>query len=66
MVKVVWAGSAARDLEQVVAYIAQDSPGYAAAFAREVLDTSRSLQSLSSRGRCAETMSANLLSGPIA
>ena len=51
MVKVFWAASAARDLEHVIAYIAQDSPGYAAAFAREVVDVSRSLQSLPSRGR---------------
>ena len=51
MARVSWAASAARDLEHVVAYIAQDSPVYAAALAREVLAASRSLQTLSGRGR---------------
>ena len=51
MAKVAWSASAARDLERAVAYIAQDSPAYAAAFAREVLAASRSLRSLAGRGR---------------
>lgn len=51
MAKVTWACAAARDLEHAVAYIAQESPVYAATFAREVLEASCSLQTLPSRGR---------------
>jgi toxin ParE1/3/4 len=49
--RVVWTETAWGDLEQVVAYIAKDSPHYAAAFAREARDASRSLTRFSDRGR---------------
>jgi plasmid stabilization system protein ParE len=41
--RVVWTETAWSDLEQVVSYIAKDSSHYAAAFAREARDASRSL-----------------------
>ena len=49
--RVAWAETAADDLEQVSNYIARDSPRYAAAFVREVLDAARSLTDLAERGR---------------
>ena len=41
--KVVWSYESTDDLEAVAEYIARDSSFYAAAFVREVLDASRSL-----------------------
>ncbi len=49
--RVVWTDTAWSDLEQVVTHIAKDSSLYAAAFAREARDTSRSLSHFSNRGR---------------
>jgi toxin ParE1/3/4 len=49
--KIVWTESAWRDLEEVAAYIAKDSPHYAGAFIREVRDAARSLAYLAERGR---------------
>ncbi len=49
--KVVWSYEATDDLEAVAKYIARDSAFYAAAFVREVLDASRSLNEFSERGR---------------
>lgn len=49
--KVVWSYEATDDLEAVAEYIARDSSFYAAAFVREVLDASRSLNEFSERGR---------------
>jgi plasmid stabilization system protein ParE len=48
---VVWTETAWRDLERIADYIAEDSPGYAAAFVRRVWDRSRSLETLAERGR---------------
>jgi len=50
--RVVWTEAAWRDLEQVIRYIARDSPHYAASFAREVRDAARSLFRFAERGRC--------------
>jgi toxin ParE1/3/4 len=49
--RVVWTETAWSDLEQVITHIARDSSRYAAAFAREVKDASRSLSQFSNRGR---------------
>jgi plasmid stabilization system protein ParE len=38
MVKVIWTGAALRDLENVQAYIAHDSPRYAERFALRLID----------------------------
>lgn len=49
--QVAWAETAWRDLERIAEYIAEDSPGYAAAFVRRVRDRARSLEELAERGR---------------
>ena len=49
--RVVWTETAWSDLQQVVTHIARDSSHYAAAFAREARDASRSLSQFSNRGR---------------
>jgi toxin ParE1/3/4 len=49
--RVAWTETAWRDLERTADYIAEDSPGYAAAFVRRVRDRARSLEELAERGR---------------
>jgi toxin ParE1/3/4 len=49
--KVVWTETAWRDLERSADYIAEDSPGYAAAFVERVREHARSLDELTFRGR---------------
>ena len=49
--QVAWAETAWRDLERIADYIAEDSPGYAAAFVRRVRDCARSLEEMAERGR---------------
>ena len=49
--RVAWAETAWRDLEHVADYIAEDSPGYAAAFVRRIRDHARSLEEMAERGR---------------
>lgn len=49
--KVVWTETAWRDLERSADYIAEDSPGYAAAFVERVREHARSLDDLTYRGR---------------
>lgn len=49
--RVAWTETAWRDLERIGYYIAEDSPGYAAAFVRRVRDRARSLDELAERGR---------------
>ncbi len=49
--RVVWTATAWSDLEQVVTHTAKDSSHYAAAFACEARDASRSLSQFSNRGR---------------
>ncbi|MFN8159760.1 MAG: type II toxin-antitoxin system RelE/ParE family toxin [Solirubrobacterales bacterium] len=49
--RLAWTETAWRDLERVGDYIAEDSPGYAAAFVRRVRDRARSLDELAERGR---------------
>ena len=46
-----WTETAWRDLEGIADHIAEDSPGYAAAFVRRVRDQSRSLDEFAERGR---------------
>lgn len=41
--KVIWSYEATDDLDALAEYIARDSPFYAAAFTRQILDTSRVL-----------------------
>jgi toxin ParE1/3/4 len=48
--KVVWTETAWRDLEHTADHIAEDSPGYAAAFVRRIRDHARSLDDLALRG----------------
>ncbi len=49
--QIVWTQAAWLDLEESAAYIARDSPHYAAAFVQEVRDAARTLSRLSERGR---------------
>lgn len=49
--RVAWTETAWRDLERIADYIAEDSPGYAAAFVRGVRDRARSLEEMGKRGR---------------
>jgi toxin ParE1/3/4 len=49
--QVAWAETAWRDLERIADYIAEDSPGYAAAFVRRGRDRARSLEEMAERGR---------------
>ena len=49
--QVAWAETAWRDLERIADYIAEDSPGYAAAFVRRVRDHARSPEEMAERGR---------------
>jgi toxin ParE1/3/4 len=49
--RVAWTETAWRDLERIADYIAEDSPGYAAAFVRDVRDRARSLEEMAERGR---------------
>jgi plasmid stabilization system protein ParE len=49
--RVAWTETAWRDLERIAEYIAEDSPGYAAALVRRVRDRARSLEGMANRGR---------------
>lgn len=49
--EVIWTPGARTDLDEIVAYIANDSPASALAFLEEVLSTADSLGTLSERGR---------------
>ena len=49
--QVVWTRAAADDAEDIAAYIAKDSPFYAASFVREALEAGHSLDRFSERGR---------------
>ncbi|MGE0275863.1 MAG: type II toxin-antitoxin system RelE/ParE family toxin [Nitrospiraceae bacterium] len=48
--KVIWSAGAQTDLNDIVAYIAKDSPAAVLAFLEEVLHTAESLMTLSTRG----------------
>jgi plasmid stabilization system protein ParE len=48
---VVWTETAWRDLEHTADYIAEDSPGYAAAFVQRIRDHARALDEFAHRGR---------------
>ncbi len=49
--EVIWSLEALSDLETIADYIAKDSPFYASSFVRELKEISRSLATLSERGR---------------
>lgn len=49
--RVAWTETAWRDLKRIADYIADDSPGYAAAFVRRIRDRARSLEKMAERGR---------------
>lgn len=49
--RVAWTETAWRDLERIADYIAEDSPGYAAALVRRIRDRARSLEEMTERGR---------------
>lgn len=49
--RVAWTEPALEDLEAAAAYIARDSPRYAAAVVREAQEAARSLEGFSRRGR---------------
>lgn len=49
--RVAWTETAWRDLELAADYIAEESPGYAAALVRRVRDRARSLEEMPERGR---------------
>ena len=49
--RVAWTEAAWRDLEHIADYLAEDSPGYAAAFVRRVRDQAGSLEEMAERGR---------------
>jgi plasmid stabilization system protein ParE len=49
--RVRWTEPAWSNLEAAAAYIAQDSPRYAASFVRETRDAARSLRQFANRGR---------------
>jgi toxin ParE1/3/4 len=49
--KVIWTETAWRDLKRSADYIAEDSPGYAAALVLRVREQARSLDELTLRGR---------------
>lgn len=55
--KVVWTETAWHDLERSADYIAEDSPGYAAAFVRRVREHARSLDEVTLRGRVVPELS---------
>lgn len=59
--QIEWTRTAWNDLAQVADYIAQDSPGYASAFVREVRDAARSLDEFSERGRIVPEFNDNKL-----
>lgn len=49
--QIIWSYEAVSDLESIADYIVKDSPFYAAAFVQELREASRSLRTLSERGR---------------
>jgi addiction module RelE/StbE family toxin len=49
--RVAWTETAWRDLEHIADYIAEDSPGYAAALVQRIRDQARSLEEMAERGR---------------
>lgn len=49
--KIEWTGPAVSDLESIQAYIAKDSPYYAAYFIRQLIDLAEGLASFPRRGR---------------
>lgn len=49
--RVAWTETAWLDLERIADFIAEGSPGYAAALVRRIRDRARSLDELAERGR---------------
>ncbi len=53
--RVVWSSKAIEDVDAIATYIGRDSPSYAAAVVRKILDTGRSLETCPLAGKhCAE------------
>ncbi len=48
--RVVWSSKAVEDVETIATYIARDSPSYAAAVVRRILDLTHALQKSSTEG----------------
>jgi toxin ParE1/3/4 len=48
---VVWSPNALDDVDEIAAYIARDSPTYAAAVVEKILNTTRNLQNFPLLGR---------------
>ncbi len=49
--RVVWSQKAIADVEAIATYIARDSPSYAAAVVRKIIDITRLLQQCPSKGK---------------
>ncbi len=49
--RVVWSPKAVEDVEAIATYIARDSPSYAAAVVRKILDTTRHIQKCPGSGK---------------
>jgi toxin ParE1/3/4 len=49
--KVIWSAKAVEDVEAIARYIAADSPSYAAAVVKKVLDTARGLSTFPFAGK---------------
>jgi toxin ParE1/3/4 len=56
--RVSWTETAWRDLEHTADYIAEDSPGYAAAFVRRIREHARTLDEMALRGRIVPELGA--------
>lgn len=49
--KIIWSDEALSDIEALADYISKDSPYYAAAFIRDIIEASRTLDDFAHRGR---------------
>ncbi|MBR8831617.1 MAG: hypothetical protein N5P05_003107 [Chroococcopsis gigantea SAG 12.99] len=49
--RVVWSSKAIADVEAIATYIARDSPSYAAAVVRKIIDNTRLLQQCPDKGK---------------
>ena len=45
--RVIWSSKAVEDVDSIATYIARDSPSYAAAVVRQILDATSQLEDLS-------------------
>jgi len=49
--RIIWSSQAVDDVDNIATYIARDSPSYAAAVVKKILDTVRSLKEYPKAGR---------------